>query len=364
LSAAQLGLTALATVEAAAFVQRGDANPSSAVIGQTLAWVWLVLAAGSAFAATAWSSRRVLVLAALPLAAAVLSGCWLFGRTLAPHRLIANQRFVFAMLTSAVIAWSRVPLSRLASVAAAEFAPAVALVLMLLWGACESITWSRDSCEGAAITRWAIWLLGATAVAGAAGGWWRAHATGNQRLLGVGLAALCGALTLPILGYVTVHDERWMFANLRFGLVAAAVATAALWAKSDARWRGLGWAAFAIAMLGLTFEPPTWFLDHVDDRAEARRLALFSVTITWIATAAGLLVFGFRRDRRPIRLIALALFVTTAAKVLLLDMSGALQVYRILAFLIVGVVFVGASWAYHRAERRLAAARGGDGGQP
>jgi hypothetical protein len=38
-------------------------------------------------------------------------------------------------------------------------------------------------------------------------------------------------------------------------------------------------------------------------------------------------------------------------------MSGAQQLYRILAFVLVGLVFVAASWLYHRAERRLAAQR-------
>ncbi len=49
-----------------------------------------------------------------------------------------------------------------------------------------------------------------------------------------------------------------------------------------------------------------------------------------------------------------ALFALTAAKLLLLDMSGAQQLYRILAFVLVGLVFVGASWLYHRVERRFA----------
>jgi len=41
-----------------------------------------------------------------------------------------------------------------------------------------------------------------------------------------------------------------------------------------------------------------------------------------------------------------------AAKLLVLDMSGAQQLYRILAFVLVGLVFVGASWLYPRPARR------------
>lgn len=359
LGATQLGATALATVETLAFLQRGDAQPGPTTVAQALGWVWLGLGVAGAAAATAWASRRTLALAALPLAAAVVTAFGLFASVLAPHRLIANQRFVFAALASAVVAALRAPLARLWAAAAGDAASAAALVLMLAFGSAESITWSHAAHTGDAAARWLLWLLGATFVAGSLAACWRARATGNRALRGVGLTALVPALLLPLAVYLPAWTGWCMFLNLRAGLVAAAVGTAALWAHRDAQLRALRYAAVAVLLLGLTAEPPAWFLAHVEDPAEARRLALFSVTVTWIAAASALLVVGFRRDRRALRLGALSLFVLTAAKVLVVDMSGALQVYRILAFLLVGVVFVGASWAYHRAERRLAAARAG-----
>jgi uncharacterized membrane protein len=117
----------------------------------------------------------------------------------------------------------------------------------------------------------------------------------------------------------------------------------------------LRWVAFGVGLAGLSAEPPAWFLANVAERAEAERLALFSVTVTWVVTAAVMLVVGLRRNLRPARLVALALFATTAAKLLLLDMSGAQQLYRILAFVLVGLAFVAASWLYHRVARRFAA---------
>lgn len=359
LGAAQLLATALATVETLAFVQRGDAQPGPTTVAQALAWVWLGIGVAGAAAATAWSSRRTLALAALPLTAALVTAFGLFASVLAPHRLIANQRFVFAALTSAVVAALRAPLTRLGAAAAGDAASAAALALMLAFGSAESITWSHAAYVGDAVAHWMLWLLGATFVAGAAGACWRAHATGNPALRGVGLTAIVPALALPLADYLPAWRGWCMFLNLRAGLVAVTVAVAFWWAHRDARLRALRYAAVAVALLGLTAEPPAWFLVHVDDPDEARRLALFSVTVTWIAAASASLVVGFRRDRRPLRLGALSLFVLTGAKVLVVDMSGALQVYRILAFLLVGVVFVGASWAYHRAERRLVAARAG-----
>ncbi|MEZ6038198.1 MAG: DUF2339 domain-containing protein [Planctomycetota bacterium] len=356
LGAAQLALTALATVETAAFLQRGDHVPGRTTVAQTLVWVWLGLTAAGAGAATTWASRRVLALASLPLAAAALGALWLYGQQLDPHLLIANQRFGAGMLAAAATAALHRPLRQLVSDNAAHQASAMALMGALVFGCCEAVTWANDNCEGRAVGRWSVWLLGATFVLGSAGAAWRAPATDNKSLRAVGLFALAPALLLPLAAYATPWEPRLMFVNPRLMLVAASVATVWMWSRPH-RSTGLRRLALIVGLIGLTLEPPTWFLDHVEESAEAARLARFSITVTWIVAAIALLVVGFRRDLRMPRLTALTLFVLTAAKVLIVDMSGAQQLYRILAFLLVGVVFVGASWAYHRAERRLAAAR-------
>lgn len=147
-----------------------------------------------------------------------------------------------------------------------------------------------------------------------------------------------------------------MFVNLRALVVAASIVVAVWWAAGDDDLRPLRWVAFVMALLGLSAEPPVWLLDHAGtgpgEHAEAVRRALFAVTVTWVVVAIAMLVHGFRRDWRTVRLVALLLFAATAAKLLLLDMSGAQQLYRILAFVLVSLVFVAASWLYHRAERR------------
>lgn len=229
----------------------------------------------------------------------------------------------------------------------------------MVYGGCEAVSWANASCEGLAVGRWIVWLLGATFVLGSAGAAWRAPLTDNRSLRAVGLFALAPALLLPLAAYGTSWEPRPMFANARLLLVAAAVAAVWMWSRLPGL-AGLRRLALVVGLIGVTLEPPTWFLDHVEEAAEAARLARFSITVTWIVAAIALLVVGFRRDLRMPRLTALTLFVLTAAKVLIVDMSGAQQLYRILAFLLVGVVFVGASWAYHRAERRLAAARVSD----
>jgi len=351
---AQLAVTALATIETAAWLQRGGADPSAATLARGLGWVWLGCAIGGLVVGAATSNRRSITIALLPLVLAIGSGFGQFGVTLAPHRLVANQRFLFVTITSVVLASVRPLLRRLVPATTppnADHFAALALTLQLLWAGCESVAWSRQGDHDGTALQWSTWLLGATAVAGAVLGRWRARVTGNGSLRTVAATALVASSCLPLFVYATRMGADWMFVNQRAALVAALL----LWSRDHTNARSLRWAAFAVAWLGLTLEPPTWFLDHGDEPAEAARRALFSVTVTWLVVAVVTLVAGFRRDSRTARLVALALFALTAAKLLALDMSGAQQLYRILAFVLVGIVFVGASWLYHRVERRYAA---------
>ncbi|MCK5945439.1 MAG: DUF2339 domain-containing protein [Planctomycetes bacterium] len=354
--AAQLLLTALVTFEVAAYLQRGEAQPTARTMAQALGWAWLAAALAGGFAAAGWSNRRVLALAALPLGCALVAAFVTYGESPGSFRLLANERFALAALACAALALTRPLLHRVGPTGAADVAAAAALALMTGFGVIEASTWGTATHTGNDAVGHVIWLNGLVFVLAAAGGWWRAAATDNRALRNVASLALLPALLLPLAVYLTNLDGSWMFANLRFGLVAAAIAAAALWARRDG-YRWLRPACWTVALLALTAEPPTWLLDHVEDPDEARRRALFSVTVTWVLSAATMLFVGFARDLRPVRLGALALLALTAAKLLLLDMSGAQQLYRILAFVLVGVVFVGASWLYHRFERRLLGAR-------
>lgn len=348
----QLGVTVLATTETAAFLQRDTGVATTSTLLQALGWVWLALAAAGHALAALRCSRLLLSLAALPLLLAIGAAFLQFDQRLEPHRLLANARFAFGVATSLALALLRPTLRRLGLGPLGDAASSVAFVVMLVLGALEALAWTAAPPHA----DWRVWSLAAVATIAAAAGAARAQATANRELRHAAFAALTAALPLALAVYLSTWRSELMFANLRTLLVAGAVATAAWQARQAPARPGLGRAAFVTALLGVTLEPPTWLLAHVDDAAEARRAAMFSVTVTWVLVASGLLVVGFRWRQRWLRLTALGLFVGTAAKVLLFDMSGTLQLYRILAFLLVGVVMVLASWAYHRAERRLAAA--------
>lgn len=349
----QFALTVLATVETVAFVQRGGAPPPGS-LARALAWVWLACAAGGIGFATARADGRVLRLALVPLVAAVVCGFVLYTRSLPDFAIVANQRYLFAACTAVLVAAMRACVARV-SPNAIHAPGAAAFVLWFVWSCCEAVAWSGAHHSGDAATGWTMWLLAVVCVLGSIGAHSRVGVTGNPALRLLGVLAVAPAVLLSLFSYLPDWPSTWMLCNLRFALVGAAALAALVWGRHAPRFRSLRGVALATLLLGLTFDPPNWLFDHIADPDEARRSALFSITATWIAAAVTLLVVGFRLDRRPLRFTALGLFALTAAKLLAVDMSGAQQLYRILAFVLVGVVFLGASWVYHRAERRLVA---------
>ena len=163
-----------------------------------------------------------------------------------------------------------------------------------------------------------------------------------------------------------IPAERFLM-NLRFAAFAVSVAcfcTAYVFASrheedqsNDERQ--------AFAVLGLTINVLSlWILsrevwDALDrmeasilpDRQLAQQLAL---SLLWIVYAALLIVLGVRQDSRALRLQALALFGLVVGKVFLYDLSSLERFYRIISFLVLGVVLLVVSFLY---QRRLAAGR-------
>lgn len=73
----------------------------------------------------------------------------------------------------------------------------------------------------------------------------------------------------------------------------------------------------------------------------------------WAALAVVAVIVGFSWRMKALRWLALALLAVTAAKVLLVDLHRAATLARVGALLAVGLLLVGTSIVYARAERRL-----------
>jgi uncharacterized membrane protein len=278
--------------------------------------------------------------------------------------LVLNRRFAGAM-SAAVFGWAcawvhqrrlaeATWLDRVLKVLAAVLSGLLALLVLHreVWQWCYLDHLFHQA-------RWAVtlvWAVGGLAFV-AAGlrlrsrpTWWTA------------LVPLAAGLALGLAQYqYSAPDGQSLFANARFAAalvaVAAAVASGWLLARSAAATRAAP-TLLTVGLVGLLAVLSVEVTEHCraaasltwDARGWAARMAL---SMTWAAYASGLLLVGFARRLRPLRLAALALFAVTALKAVFLDLAGVREGYRIILFLALGVLMIGASYLYHRAERLL-----------
>lgn len=80
-----------------------------------------------------------------------------------------------------------------------------------------------------------------------------------------------------------------------------------------------------------------------------------ALSVLWGLFASGLMASGFLWRRPAYRLAAMALFTMTLLKVFLFDMANVQTPYRIVSFLTLGLLLIGASYLYHKFRDRLLA---------
>jgi uncharacterized membrane protein len=163
--------------------------------------------------------------------------------------------------------------------------------------------------------------------------------------------------------FLPLPAERFLL-NERFGTYLAVVfsmAVALFAARAYAAARNepqiitigvLGVAINVYSLLALSLELWDYFGRSTSlgiDRGLAQHLAL---SLLWTAYASGLIIVGIRRQAPPVRWQALALFGLAAGKVFLYDSSYLERFYRILAFLILGLVLLLVSFLYQNKVSR------------
>jgi len=104
----------------------------------------------------------------------------------------------------------------------------------------------------------------------------------------------------------------------------------------------------------LTVETHTYFtaradtLDAIDDIRRERWLGQMALSLLWSVYAAVLAAIGFLRRAAAVRWAALSLFALTVVKVMLVDIAVLQQLYRIIAFLVLGLLLLIVAWGYHK----------------
>lgn len=165
-------------------------------------------------------------------------------------------------------------------------------------------------------------------------------------------AALAWLWAAVVLALKLGLDDATPMANLMNATAALVLSALAvfLWTQRVASLA----AAFALVMLVAGSWDLTRLVRHLaEDAQTATTLRQAMLSAWWAAVAVAAVIAGFAWRLTPLRWMALVLLAITAAKVLVVDLSGAATLARVGALLVVGLLLVGTSIVYARAERRL-----------
>jgi uncharacterized membrane protein len=109
-----------------------------------------------------------------------------------------------------------------------------------------------------------------------------------------------------------------------------------------------GWLALGLAFVFLTLELNT-FLSHFVPALRAG-----GISILWTLFALGLIVVGIHKNAGPLRFTGLGLFTVVGFKVFLSDLASLDQFYRIIAFILLGVLTLSGAFLYLKYRQTFA----------
>jgi uncharacterized membrane protein len=148
-------------------------------------------------------------------------------------------------------------------------------------------------------------------------------------------------------GFSTLLVERWLTLAFVLGALfssAAMLRTAdpvlGWWQPTATAW--LYGAFMALLFLVLTIEVSALCYDH------ARQARFAAISVLWTLFSIALILLGFVYQQARMRLVALGLFGVTVLKVFLWDMANVSTPFRIVSFVVLGLMLMGASYLYYR----------------
>jgi uncharacterized membrane protein len=86
-----------------------------------------------------------------------------------------------------------------------------------------------------------------------------------------------------------------------------------------------------------------------EDASHERWLGQMALSVLWSLYAATLAAVGFVRRSPAVRWAGLVLFGLTVIKVMMVDIAQLQQLYRIIVFLVLGMLLLVVTWGYHKA---------------
>jgi hypothetical protein len=116
--------------------------------------------------------------------------------------------------------------------------------------------------------------------------------------------------------------------------------------------RGGLWAlGGAMVLFGVTGEIGRYFELKTLSSQQASLASGLAVSAWWLVFAAGLVVIGFKRSLKQVRLAGLGVAGLAVVKVLIYDLSSLDALYRVGSVFILGLVFLLLAYLYHQQAR-------------
>ena len=132
---------------------------------------------------------------------------------------------------------------------------------------------------------------------------------------------------------------------LSLGLVKKSGGEIGMFQKKDA---AIFWGIFSVILfLILNIEVGAFFHDY------ASQAGFAATSVLWALFSIVLMFLGFLKTRSLLRRCAIGLFGVTLIKVFFVDMSNVSTPYRVISFMILGLMLIGASYLYHRFKDRI-----------
>ena len=116
-----------------------------------------------------------------------------------------------------------------------------------------------------------------------------------------------------------------------------------------------------LAIIGLSLEALGYYNGKMrvlglspEDRVNLKLAQQLSISVVWTIYGGAMLTLGIARRSKLLRVMALLLLGLTIFKVFLFDLSSLEKLYRIISFIVLGLILLAVSFLYQRYRQRVA----------
>jgi hypothetical protein len=207
-----------------------------------------------------------------------------------------------------------------------------------------------------AVAVWAMLAVGAWALYRQARGTIRVYLATSALLLTIGVAVTLANIAPParllVSGGVEIdHPFLWSEATLALGALSAAffVIARGMQGTPAGGWLTLGGGVLALYLVSIGIVDE--FQRRVDGEVsvdELRRQSQVALSVVWAVLGGVAVAAGLVRAVAPLRWFGLGLLSLATAKVFLYDLASLDAVYRVMSFIVLGILLLLSSYAYRR----------------